>query len=58
MWKSKVGFQNNATSAIAKTMAENSNDPDDWDTDPDFVVCFNLSICQIANDSYYIILIN
>ena len=35
MWKS-MGY--NVSSAIAKTMAENANDPDEWDTDPDFVV--------------------
>lgn len=38
MWKSTVGHTISSTSAIAKQMIlENANDPDDWDTDPDFV---------------------
>ena len=38
MWKSTVG-QTIATSSeyAKKMMLENSNDPDEWDTDPDFV---------------------
>ena len=40
MWKSTVGHTIGSTSSYAKKMiAENANDPDDWDTDPDFVVC-------------------
>lgn len=38
MWKSTVGHTIGSTSSYAKKMiAENENDPDDWDTDPDFV---------------------
>lgn len=38
MWKSTVGHTIASSSAYAKKMVlENSNDPDDWDTDPDFV---------------------
>lgn len=37
MWKASVGHTlNNAL--VNRIIAENSNDPDDWDTDPDFVV--------------------
>jgi hypothetical protein len=39
MWKSQIGHVIGNTSSLAKKiMAENENDPDDWDTDPDFVV--------------------
>lgn len=34
----------NVSSAIAKTMAENANDPDEWDTDPDFVVRISIEL--------------
>lgn len=38
MWKSTVAHTISNTSAVAKKMIlENANDPDDWDTDPDFV---------------------
>lgn len=38
MWKSTVGHTIASSSVYAKQMLlENNNDPDDWDTDPDFV---------------------
>ena len=37
MWKAQAGHTLN-TPLVNRIMAENSNDPDDWDTDPDFVV--------------------
>jgi len=38
MWKSTVGHTIATSSEYAKKMMlENSNDPDEWDTDPDFV---------------------
>jgi cortactin len=38
MWKSTVGHTIANTSEHArKMMLENTNDPDEWDTDPDFV---------------------
>ena len=44
MWKSTVGHTIGNSSAHAKKMiAENENDPDEWDTDPDFVVCVAIS---------------
>lgn len=36
MWKAQAGHTLN-TPLVNRIMAENSNDPDDWDTDPDFV---------------------
>ena len=43
MWKSTVGHTIGSSSAHAKKMiAENENDPDEWDTDPDFVVCVTI----------------
>lgn len=39
MWKAQVGHAISGSSSLAKKiLAENENDPDDWDTDPDFVV--------------------
>lgn len=37
MWKASVGHKLN-DQLVNRIMAENSHDPDDWDTDPDFVV--------------------
>ena len=43
MWKSTVGHTIASTSMHAKKMiAENENDPDEWDTDPDFVVSLKM----------------
>lgn len=36
MWKASVGHKLN-NQLVDRIIAENSNDPDDWDTDPDFV---------------------
>lgn len=39
MWKSTAGhIIGNSTTLSKKILQENENDPDDWDTDPDFVV--------------------
>lgn len=38
MWKSQIGHViGNSTTLSKKILAENANNPDDWDTDPDFV---------------------
>ncbi len=40
MWKSTAGHTIANSNPLSKKMiAENENDPDDWDTDPDFIVC-------------------
>ena len=50
MWKSTVGHTIASTSTHAKKMiAENENDPDEWDTDPDFVVSFYLKKYSMQN---------
>ena len=39
MWKSQIGHViSNSNSSAKKMIAENSNDPNEWDTDPDFIV--------------------
>jgi hypothetical protein len=40
MWKSTAGHTiiSNSNPLSKKIIAENMNDPDDWDTDPDFIV--------------------
>ena len=39
MWKSTAGHIIGNSNPLSKKMiAENNNDPDDWDTDPDFIV--------------------
>jgi len=53
MWKSTVGHTIASTSTHAKKMiAENENDPDEWDTDPDFVVNFYVKKirCKFLNN--------
>jgi hypothetical protein len=43
MWKSTIGHTIANSNDLAKKMlAENNNDPDEWDTDPDFVVSIAL----------------
>ncbi len=45
MWKSQISHVIGNSNPLAKKMlAENENNPDDWDTDPDFVVSLFL-IC-------------
>jgi cortactin len=40
MWKSQLGYTISSSNPLAaKILAENANDPDEWETDPDFVVC-------------------
>ena len=40
MWKSTAGHSiiSNSNPMSKKMSLENNNDPDDWDTDPDFIV--------------------
>jgi hypothetical protein len=43
MWKSTAGHTIANSNPLSKKMiAENENDPDDWDTDPDFIVCLDI----------------
>ena len=38
MWKSTVGHSISSSSSLIKQIQyDNANDPEDWDTDPDFV---------------------
>lgn len=37
MWKAQAGVALNDP-LVKRIIAENSNDPDEWETDPDFVV--------------------
>ena len=44
MWKSQIGHD------AKKIMAVLDNDPDEWDTDPDFVVCvFSRELTSVVN---------
>ena len=51
MWKSTAGHTiiSNSNPLSKKIIAENLNDPDDWDTDPDFIVCMWLVIFDLKN---------
>lgn len=55
MWKASVGRTLN-NSQVNRIIAENSNDPDDWETDPDFVVSGLLSD-RMRRNQYFMFLI-
>jgi hypothetical protein len=52
MWKSQLGYTISSSNPLAaKILAENANDPDEWETDPDFVVRF-LNYDSYINHSF------
>ena len=56
MWKAQVGHAISGSSSLAKKiLAENENDPDDWDTDPDFVVILFLFSPALSKLDLYLI---
>lgn len=46
MWKATLS---QSSSLMKQIMAEQSNDPDEWDTDPDFVVIKHNLISKSMN---------